>query len=170
MNDQLSNPQESTPSATAVSRGTAGVLMPPPLLYLGSILIGIGLEAQWPARWIPSSIGPWVGIVLCVLGAGLFVWAVGSLRAAHTAIATSRASSCVVVTGPYRMTRNPMYLAFTMIHIGLAALTGSAWLLVTALVAFLVVNVGVILREERYLESRFGEAYVKYKQRVDRWL
>jgi protein-S-isoprenylcysteine O-methyltransferase Ste14 len=103
----------------------------PPLVYLASILIGLGL---------------------------------------HLAVPLRKPTTAIVTTGPYRLTRNPIYLAFSLLQLGLALLVGSWWLLATLVLAFALMHWIVVPREERYLEARFGNEYRRYKTSVRRWL
>ncbi len=157
------------PSADAVPT-SAGVILPPPVIFLLAIALGVVLEVWLPSRWIPAPIGLIVGIAICTCAVGLLVWTLAVMRQARTAIAPWRTTTQLITSGPFRLLRNPIYLSFTAIHFGLAAITGSAWLLASGLLAFVIVNWGVVSREERYLETIFGETYEHYKQRVDRWL
>ncbi len=81
-----------------------------------------------------------------------------------------RASSALVTSGPYRFTRNPMYLGMASLYAGIALAFGLLWSLALLLAVLVVIDRGVIAREERYLERRFGDEYRIYKQQVRRWL
>lgn len=72
--------------------------------------------------------------------------------------------------GPYRITRNPMYLALSLLYLGIGLMTGGIWVLGLIIPAVVTMNLGVIAREERYLERKFGPAYLSYKTSVRRWL
>ncbi len=76
----------------------------------------------------------------------------------------------IVVDGPFRLSRNPIYLSFTIIYAGITILTDASWPILLLPAAILVVQRGVIDREERYLEEKFGQEYMQYKARVRRWL
>jgi protein-S-isoprenylcysteine O-methyltransferase Ste14 len=147
-----------------------GVVAPPPLIYL--VPLGLALLAEWalPALRIPVSVPPVAGGSLIGLGGLLMVAAVRAMRRARTATSPYKPSTAVVSNGPYRFSRNPIYLAYTLTYLGVALLIGSllALLLLPAVLA--VVQVGVIRREERYLEEKFGEDYRRYKSGVRRWL
>jgi protein-S-isoprenylcysteine O-methyltransferase Ste14 len=100
----------------------------------------------------------------------LFVWAVRTLRLAGTPVPGDRPTTAVVRTGPFRYSRNPIYLAFSLFHFGIACWMDSAWLLGTLLVAVALMALVVIPREERYLAARFASDYLPYKSAVRRWL
>ena len=106
-----------------------------------------------------------------LLAAGtLFAFSLREFSQAGTSVQSVRPTTRIVSTGPYRFSRNPIYLAFTMLHLGVAVWVNSGWLLGTLVVSLAVMSFGVIAREERYLERRFGDAYTNYKAAVRRWL
>lgn len=151
----------------------AGVIAHPPVLYLSFLLVG--LAADW-AFGLPSltSLSGISGIlpaaVLGAAGFALLCAAAWRFVKAGTNIPTHRPSTALVTQGLYRFSRNPIYLGLTLIYLALVLGLGSlaALALLPALLA--VMEIGVIRREERYLEGKFGEAYRAYKQRVRRWL
>jgi protein-S-isoprenylcysteine O-methyltransferase Ste14 len=149
---------------------TAGVLVRPPLLYLCSILIGSALELVRPLPFAPRSLEAPLGGSLVVAALVLFAFSVREFRAAGTPLPTNRPTTVIVRRGPYRFSRNPIYLAFSLLHLGIAIWTNGGWLLVTLAVTLLVMSYGVIAREERYLAGRFAEEYLAYKASVRRWL
>lgn len=151
----------------------AGVRYPPPLLFVAGLAAGWFLHRAYPlpllgdgARSAAVALG-WSAIVLWAL---LMVWAIASFRRARTAIIPNRPATMLVLGGPYRFTRNPMYVGFILFHLGASLLMGSLWpvLLLPGVVAILYAT--VIRREERYLAAAFGPAYEAYRARVRRWL
>lgn len=167
MSDMRSDPASRT---TPTAGDTAGVLARPPLLYLGSILIGSALELVRPLPFAPPSLEATLGGPLVVAALVLFAFSVREFRAAGTPLPTNRPSRAIVRSGPYRLSRNPIYVAFSLLHLGIAIWANGAWLLATLAVTLLVMSYGVIAREERYLARRFGEEYLAYKASVRRWL
>jgi protein-S-isoprenylcysteine O-methyltransferase Ste14 len=142
----------------------------PPFIYLGAILVGLAIHALWPVPLVPRSIGTPVGIVLVLAAAALFVTAVRTFRAAGTPVPGNLPTTTVVRTGPYRFSRNPIYLAFSLLQLGIALWIDSLGLLLTLLAAVALMSAVVIPREERYLEARFPAHYGPYKASVRRWL
>lgn len=151
---------------------TAGVIAPPPLLYLGTLSVGLGLDHLLgvpslglgaPAKWL-------LGGTLAAAGIALALPAARRFRRAGTHVEPWKPSNALVTGGIYRHTRNPMYLGLTLAYLGLAIAAGSPAALVLLLPLLVVVHYGVIAREERYLEARFGQPYRDYKARVRRWL
>ena len=153
----------------APSTDHSGVVARPPLVQLAAILVGVALQRLLP---IPLRV-PAAGILGPVLAIGamsLFAIAVRTMLTAGTGIQTSEPSTMIVRSGPFRFTRNPIYLAFGVLHLAAAVWSGNGWMLLTLVAAFVVMNVGVVAREEAYLERKFGEEYTSYKKRVRRWL
>lgn len=147
-----------------------GIIAPPPAIYALALLIGLG------AHWlVPLSLFSWpiaavVGGPLVAAGALLMAWAFAAMRRARTSVNPYRPSSAVVVDGPYRWSRNPIYLGMTVGYAGATLLVGTAWALVLLPLVLVVMTRGVIVREERYLEQVFGDAYTNYRREVRRWL
>lgn len=150
--------------------GTAGVLAPPPVIYLAGLAVGFALEAVLPSAALPAALRWLSGTALVVTGLALMSSFVGSLRRADTAVNPGRPTTALVTDGPYTLTRNPGYLGMAILSAGIVALTGALWALVGVAIAVLVIDRGVIAREERYLESRFPAAYSAYSARTRRWI
>ena len=142
----------------------------PPLVYLGSIALGVVFHLTWPARLLPPSVSMPVGALVTLLAVGLFISATRTFRAAGTPIPGNRPTTTIVRTGPYRFSRNPIYLAFSLLQLGLSFWVNSLALLITLIPAVALMSLVVIPREERYLEARFPSEYGSYKTSVRRWL
>jgi protein-S-isoprenylcysteine O-methyltransferase Ste14 len=142
----------------------------PPLVYLGSILLGLLLHFAWPRPLSGHPVGAPVGAGVVLLAVGLCIAAVRIFRAAGTPVPGNRPTTTIVRTGPYRFSRNPIYLAFSILQVGVALWVDSLWLLVTLVPALALMSFWVIPREERYLEARFHSEYLPYKSSVRRWL
>ncbi len=145
-------------------------LVRPPLVYLTSTALGLAIHYAWPVRFVPPSLSPPVGAMLALLGVGLFVAAVRTLRAAGTPVPGNQPTTVIVRTGPYRFSRNPIYLAFSLFQLGLAVWVNSVGLLITLVPAVGLMALVVIPREERYLEARFPSEYSSFRAAVRRWL
>ena len=150
----------------------AGVIALPPLIFLGFLAAATVLEAIVP---LPIPVAH--SLASCVAGvalaAGGFVMiAIGTRRfaAAGTNIPPTLPTTALVVDGIYGRTRNPLYLGTTLIYLGLSVAAGSLWAIGLVVPLLWVINVGVVKREERYLERKFGDAYRAYKARVRRWI
>ena len=151
-------------------KDTAGVIAPPPLIALGGIALGYLANRLYPVPWVPHALRTPLGALLVAAALTLFVLSIREFRAADTPIPTRRPTRAIVATGPYRFSRNPIYLSFATLILAIAVWTGSAWYLVGLVLTVLLITMGVIIREERYLERKFGEEYLSYKRTVRRWV
>jgi len=158
------NPSESTLDVANLG------LARPPVVYLVSIAIGSLLEFAWPLPFLPHALSTLLGILLVVAAVMLFIGSVGKFRAAGTPVPGNKPTTAIVQSGPYRFSRNPIYLAFSLLHLGIALWINSLWLIATLVAALGVMACVVIPREEQYLERRFGEEYLTYKKSVRRWI
>lgn len=141
----------------------------PPAIYLITILVGLILHSTWPIRFVPNLTRPF-GVLIAVLAATLFIWAIKTFHSAGTPVPGNRPTTTVVKVGPYGSSRNPIYLAFSLFQTGIALGVNDAWILSTLLPAIVLMSAVVIPREESYLEARLGEEYAAYKASVRRWL
>ena len=111
-----------------------------------------------------------MGIALAIAGLGLIVTGIVEFRHANTAVVPFSPTTAIVSSGPFRFTRNPLYLGFVLIYIGVSLAANTLWPLFLLPLAIFVLSGGVIKREERYLERKFGTVYTDYKTRVRRWI
>ena len=149
---------------------TAGVIAPPPVIYLTSLVIGLVFRALVPTPFLPRGLAFMLGAILIAIAVWLSVWGVRVMHRAGTSEKTSLPTTALVTTGPFRYSRNPLYVSLTLAYLGIAVAAQSLWALALLIVVLAVVQRGVIDREERYLERRFGEDYLRYKGRVRRWI
>jgi len=140
----------------------------PPRVYLAAIVIGVLLQLAMPLPFPPR---PMAAGALLVVGAIALLWySVASFRAAGTPVPARKPTTAIVRSGPYRFSRNPIYLAYSLLLLGIAIWVNSVWLLATLGVAVALMHFFVIRREEEYLERRFGLEYLRYKASVRRWV
>ena len=146
-----------------------GVIALPPLLFLGFLAGGIVLNFLRP---LPpgSSASRIAGSVLVLVGLALAIWGRKTMTRAGTNVNPRQPSTALVVTGPFRYMRNPLYVAMFILYIGLAFLLNTLWPIVLIAVLFPLMHWGVVLREERYLERKFGETYSRYCAVTRRWI
>ena len=150
---------------------TAQVLIRPPLAWALAVLAGLVLDWLAPLPFLPDD---WpaglLGAVVFVLALVLAIWAIDTMTRAGTNVPTNRPTTAIVESGPYRFTRNPIYLGMFGGLIGLGIAFDNPWLLLMMALFALVIRYGVVAREEAYLERMFGDAYRGYRRRVRRWL
>lgn len=145
-------------------------LVRPPLVYLIALGSGAAIQLAMPFPFLPAAPTLPLGAPLVVVAIVLFAYAAATLRAAGTPVPARKPTIMIVRAGPYRFSRNPIYLAFSLFQLGIAMWLNSVWLLVTLVGAAALMHYFVIPREEEYLERRFGAQYLSYKASVRRWL
>ncbi len=165
------NKKSDAPAAVdhAPASDHAHVIARPPLIYLAGILVGLGLDAIWPAPQLSATVQYVLGGGLFALGLVVVLACVFTFGRAGTTVPTDTPTTALVTRGIYRYSRNPIYLAMALAQLGIAAAVDSPWILATLPVVLVIIRHGVIAREERYLEAKFGEDYRAYKARVRRW-
>ena len=145
---------------------TAQVIIRPPLGWGLAGIAGVALNWLAPLPLLPADL-PAGGLVLAL---ALFAWAIVTITRVGSNVPTNLPTTTIVESGPYRFTRNPIYLAMFLGLIGLAIAFDNLWLLMMLVPFALVVRYGVVAREEAYLERKFGDVYRGYRSRVRRWL
>lgn len=148
----------------------AGVLAPAPVFFGVAIAVGYGLEWLLPMSLLSFPYAAALGALLIAVSVALVLFAVVPLSRAQTAFDARKPTTQIVTAGAYRFSRNPVYLSLALLQTGLAFASHSVWLLLTAAAAIAITHWGVILREEHYLEGKFGAEYRRYAARVRRWL
>jgi len=150
---------------------TAQVIIRPPLAWGLAVVAGLALDWVVPLRFVPAALpARWLGAIVFALALALGVWAIVTITGAGSNVPTNRPTTAIVESGPYRFTRNPIYLGMMLVLIGLAIAFDNLWLLLMLVPFALVIRYGVVAREEAYLERKFGDAYRGYRARVRRWL
>jgi protein-S-isoprenylcysteine O-methyltransferase Ste14 len=157
-------------AATPDAPATSGVRFPPPLIYLAGFAAGVGLELAVPIDDLPGVVTV-LGTALCAaLWVALDGVATVSFARAKTSMVPMKPTTALVTSGPYRLTRNPMYVGMAFLYAAFALGFGVIWALAVLPVVLLAVDRLVIAKEEPYLEARFGDQYRDYKRGVRRWL
>ncbi len=150
----------------------ANVVVFPPLPFVLAVVVGVLAHVLWePFRFFPEFwIGHAAGWPFIVAATVLIAWAQRTMAGAGESSNVYKPNGAIVSTGPFAFTRNPMYLSMTLLYAGIAFLVNTAWPLVLLPAVLMVVHYGVIRREERYLERKFGDVYRQYRARVRRWV
>ena len=149
----------------------AGVIAPPPLIYAGGLLASLLLHLAFPikVRLLPRRLSRRLGGLLVVGAVALATTGFRFMRRAGTNVNPTVPTTALVVKGPFQFTRNPLYLSMALLYSGIALLLNMLWAMLILPFVLFVMRRGVIEREERYLERKFGEQYLQYKARVRRW-
>ena len=140
------------------------------MIYAGALAAGLLAKPLFPTAFLPHRVARLLGLPLLGAGLLLFLSSLRTMRRAGTDVRPDKPTSSLVVEGPYRFTRNPIYLGFTLFYGGITALANSLPSALLLPFVLLAMQRGVIGREERYLERIFGEEYLLYKARVRRWI
>ena len=154
-------------------RDSPGVRIPPPVITLAAILLGV-----WMNRWVPIQLLPDdlrgiardIGWSVVLLSIALGGWAVGLFVRAGTTPNPMRPTTALVIRGPYHFTRNPMYLGFACLMAGIALIANNLWIVLMIIPDVIATRVLAIDPEERYLSEKFGAPYDEYRAQVRRWL
>jgi protein-S-isoprenylcysteine O-methyltransferase Ste14 len=148
----------------------AGIWIPPPPIYLLTLLLGLLLDRRAHVPFLPRGVARLLGWPLVGGGMALATWFVRTMRGADTTLDVNKPVSSLVQDGPFRYSRNPGYLSLTILYAGIAILRNALWAILLLPLVLYVIQREVIEREERYLERTFGEEYLTYKRRVRRWV
>lgn len=155
---------------TENSHEHANVIAPPPLIYGVSLLVGLLLQRVSPRPFLARTTGRVVGLIFIITGFLTGLTAALTMRRANTSLRPDTPTTAIVDTGPFRYTRNPIYLGFTLMYTGIACFANALWPIVILPFVLAVMQRGVIEREEQYLTRKFGLLYTQYQTRVRRWL
>jgi protein-S-isoprenylcysteine O-methyltransferase Ste14 len=154
-------------------RGNAdnpGVITPPPIIYAGALAAGLLANRRLRLPFLPRRLGRTLGPFLTVCGFVVGFLGFREVRRTGSNVDPREPSTTVVTGGPFRFTRNPMYLGFTLQYVGISAFFNALPPILLLPVVQQLMRRGVIEREERYLERKFGEEYLRYKESVRRWI
>jgi protein-S-isoprenylcysteine O-methyltransferase Ste14 len=151
-------------------KDNAGVIAPTPLIYFGTFLLSQFLHTRFPLPSVSSRLKTLLGVILIGGASATAIISFRKMRAVGTNIDPTRPTTTLITEGPYRFTRNPIYLALTLFYTGLAMLFNTLWAVLLLPFVLLIMKRGVIEREEAYLTQKFGGQYLAYKERVRRWL
>jgi len=147
-----------------------GIIAPPPLIYLSGLVAGYILNIIYP---LPVNIDlPRPFFIFILIGFGLVLLGLSAreIKKVKSNIQPFKPTTALAVSGPYRFSRNPMYLGMILIYIGMGVYMNTLWAFIMLLLVLWAIQYGVVMREERYLERKFGEEYMKYKRKIKRWL
>jgi protein-S-isoprenylcysteine O-methyltransferase Ste14 len=145
----------------------------PPVIYAAALAVAILLAVTVPLPWISGTLGEFlfaVGVLLLAGGIAMIVLAIRALSRAGTTVSPMQPAVQLVTSGPYAISRNPIYLGNTVVMVGIALIAGSPWFIILGVAAAFATSLLTIRSEERHLELRFGRRYREYAKRVRRWI
>lgn len=151
------------------SRG-AGVRFPPPFILLLCLLAGIGLHYLLPLRIGFTAPLNLIGVIFIIGALVILAQCALAFRRAATAIEPWKPTTSMLYNGYYKYSRNPIYLSFCLLLFGIGITANSLWILLSTIPCAIGIYHVAIVREETYLEQKFGTDYLQYKQKVRRWL
>ncbi len=147
-----------------------GVVALPPVIFLVFFVVGLALDQIWPLPLLADPLQYGLGSVVAALSGGIAIWTIRLFRGNRTSFDVRKPTSTLIMDGSFRYSRNPAYLALTMLYAGSAIVIDSLWTMMLLVPTLFVMHHGVILREEQYLERKFGDTYRNYKASVRRWI
>jgi protein-S-isoprenylcysteine O-methyltransferase Ste14 len=158
-------------NTTAVAADHPGVIAMPPFLYLGVFLAAV--IAQWLVPlpiFTRTAMAVTLGLTMAVAAIAVAGWGRRTMTAAGTNVRPTRPATTIVTAGPFRYSRNPLYVALTLLYVGLTTAVNTWWGMVLLVPLLATMHFGVVLREERYLDRKFGDSYRAYRSRVRRYV
>ncbi len=153
-----------------VEASSGPIRIPPPVIYVAALAIGFVLNYLWPMSPFSGSSRYVIGSLLIAVNVLIMPPVLRRFRRAGTAFDVRKAASVLITDGPYRFSRNPSYVSLTLLYLGIGSLLNNGWILLLVVPVLLVMDLWVVRKEERHLETKFGEDYLRYKAAVRRWL
>ena len=155
----------------ASEKDNPGVIAPPPLIFLGGLIINGLLNWFYPLPFLPPFLRIVWSATLIAAGIGIILAAVIKMRRHATNVEPWKPTTAIVGTGVYAFSRNPIYLGMSLIYAGAGGGLFNSWWFAPLLgLVLTAIYFGVIVREEKYLTGKFGDDYTSYKNRVRRWI
>ncbi len=147
-----------------------GIRIPPPVIYVAALAVGFVLNYLWPMSPLSGSSRYVIGLGLPLVSLHIMPPVLRRFRRAGTPFDPRKAASVLITDGPYRFSRNPSYVSLTLLYLGVGIILNNGWILLLVVPVLLVMDLWVVRKEERHLETKFGEDYLRYKATVRRWL
>ena len=147
----------------------AGVIAPPPAIYLIAVLIGLMTDYFFPFSFMPESFQLPIGLLIILPSVTLAALSFREFKKAETNVDPYKPSTAIITSGPFRYTRNPLYVTLSFVIIGVGIWLDNIWIIAMLVPVLILMHYGVIKKEEQYLTKKFGDKYLKYKETVPRW-
>src|SRR5215204_1198071 len=155
---------------TREAQDNPGVIAPPPLIYAAALAAGLLANRRYRIPFLPRPLARTLGWPLVIGGIAVGFLGSREMRRAETNLDPYKPTTAIVTEGPFRFTRNPLYLSMTLIYGGISAVANALPAALLLPIVLRLMRRGVIEREERYLERKFGDEYIEYKVRTPRWI
>ncbi len=170
VNDEPQEQEQEDKQEEQQDKKGAAVKFPPPAIFVLLIFVGAGLNYVWPiGMGVPASF-ELVGIAIVLFGVAVAILVNGSFKRLGTAIEPWKPTTKIITTGFFAWSRNPIYVGFCLFNIGIGIASNSFWIFISFIPAAILVYYIAIAKEEAYLEKKFGEEYIAYKNKVRRWI
>jgi protein-S-isoprenylcysteine O-methyltransferase Ste14 len=170
LSDSLPQMQQAPQPPNDSARDVPGVITLPPLIPLGALALAFVLDAVWNLSLFPEPAQYVIGALLIITSLAILTAGVLEFRRAGTNVEVYKPSTVLVTSGVYKYSRNPLYISMVLLQAGIGVAADNPWVLILLIPTMALIRYGVIAREERYLERKFGDEYRRYKASVRRWL
>ena len=147
----------------------ANVIASPTVVFAGFLVLGFGLDMIWPAAFLPDSWGLPLGFIVIFAAVSIKLFAVREMVQVKTNLNIRKPANDIATSGPYSVSRNPLYIGMILLNIGIGCIVNSLWIFLLSAGLAAALQKAVIEPEETYLEKKFGDKYLRYKARVRRW-
>jgi protein-S-isoprenylcysteine O-methyltransferase Ste14 len=147
----------------------ANVIASPTVIFTGVLVLGFGLDLIWPAAFLPESWGLPLGLIVIFAAVSIKLFAAREMVRVKTNLNIRKPANDIATSGPYSVSRNPLYIGMILLNIGIGCIVNSLWIFLLSAGLAAALQKGVIEPEETYLEKKFGDKYLRYKARVRRW-
>jgi len=147
-----------------------GLKLPPPIIYAAALFLGLVLNYFFPITFLPDVWGWGIGIANLVVAGAIIPFVIIRYKKVKTPFDVRKPASTLVTDGPNHYSRNPGYLALTLLYLGIGFILNNIWILSFVVPVVLIMDLWIIRSEERHLEAVFGEQYLRYKSAVRRWV
>jgi len=148
----------------------ANVIASPTMIFAGVLVLGFGLDMIWPVAFLPEGWGLSLGLIVIFAAVNIKLFAVREMVRVKTNLNINKPAKDIATSGPFSVSRNPLYIGIILLNIGIGCIVNSLWILLLSAGLAATLQKGVIEPEEAYLEQKFGDKYMRYKARVRRWI
>ncbi len=153
-----------------IERESEGLLPPPPIIFLVFLLAGIAINRFWPWAFVTSGLRFPIGVPIVFLSFALFGLVLREFSKAESSVDHRKPTRELITSGPFRYSRNPIYVSMVMLSLGIAVLVNNFWIVLMTVPAAVAVHFLVIHKEEAFLAEKFGDEYRRYRASVRRWV